>query len=81
MLGETYELVTKDYRFMSEQVSHHPPQSAFFQEGKGYTINGTLATKSKLGFGGGTGVMVVDNLGSLDYYLEDFDELITAERP
>jgi oxysterol-binding protein 1 len=29
MLGETYELVTEDYRFFSEQVSHHPPISAF----------------------------------------------------
>ena len=46
MLGETYELVTEDYRFLAEQVCHHPPQSAFFVEGKGYTINGTLATKS-----------------------------------
>ena len=36
MLGETYELVTEDYRFISEQVSHHPPISAYFQEGKGY---------------------------------------------
>lgn len=25
--------------------------------------------------------MIVDNLGSLDYYLEEFDEFITAERP
>ena len=81
MLGETYELVTDEYRFVAEQVSHHPPYSAFAQEGKGYHLNGTLATKSKLGFGGGTGVMVVYNLGSLDYYLEDFDEVITAERP
>jgi len=30
MLGETYELVTPDFRFISEQVSHHPPVSAFF---------------------------------------------------
>jgi len=36
MLGETYELVTEDYRFISEQVSHHPPISAYYQEGKGY---------------------------------------------
>ena len=29
VLGETYDLLTKDFRFMSEQVSHHPPVSAF----------------------------------------------------
>ena len=28
MLGETYELVTEDFKFISEQVSHHPPVSA-----------------------------------------------------
>ena len=28
-LGETYELVTEDYRMISEQVSHHPPISAY----------------------------------------------------
>jgi len=28
VLGETYELLTPDFRFMSEQVSHHPPISA-----------------------------------------------------
>ena len=29
MLGETYELVTEHYRFFAEQVSHHPPISAY----------------------------------------------------
>lgn len=68
MLGETYELVTKDFRYFSEQVSHHPPISAFVQEGPGYTINGSFFTKSKLGFGGGTGLMTVANLTPTDYY-------------
>ena len=30
MLGETYELVTDTFKFLSEQVSHHPPVSAYF---------------------------------------------------
>ena len=55
MLGETYELVTEHFKFMSEQVSHHPPISAYIQEGNGYTLTGCMYTKSKLGFGGGTG--------------------------
>ena len=29
LLGETFELVGKDYRFLAEQVSHHPPITAF----------------------------------------------------
>ena len=36
LLGETYELVTPEFKFMSEQVSHHPPISAFYYEGSGY---------------------------------------------
>ena len=28
LLGETFELVTNEWRFLSEQVSHHPPVSA-----------------------------------------------------
>lgn len=28
VLGETYELLTNDFKFMAEQVSHHPPISA-----------------------------------------------------
>lgn len=40
MLGETYELVTEDYRFMAEQVSHHPPVSAYLHEGKDYWVRG-----------------------------------------
>lgn len=38
ILGETYEIVQPNYRFVSEQVSHHPPVSAFFMEGKGYNL-------------------------------------------
>jgi hypothetical protein len=29
LLGETYELVTADQRFIAEQVCHHPPVTAF----------------------------------------------------
>jgi oxysterol-binding protein 1 len=40
ILGETYEYVTEDYRYVSEQVSHHPPISAFNFEGNGYSGDG-----------------------------------------
>lgn len=32
LLGETYELVTQNYRLISEQVSHHPPITAYHIE-------------------------------------------------
>lgn len=57
MLGETYELVTEDYRLFAEQVSHHPPISAYIQQGKGYIFKGFMDSKSKFGFGGGKGLM------------------------
>lgn len=81
MLGETYELVTEDFRYFSEQVSHHPPISAFVQEGKGYKILGSFYTKSKFGFGGGTGVMNVQNLTCQDYFFEQYNETITMTKP
>lgn len=81
MLGETYELVTEDFRFISEQVSHHPPISAYYQEGRNYTIHGFLDAKSSFGFGGGKGVMIIKTLGYTDYYFENFEETISIGRP
>ncbi|XP_076437583.1 oxysterol-binding protein-related protein 1-like [Babylonia areolata] len=47
LLGETYELERHDigFRMMSEQVSHHPPVSAFHAEGEGYSLNGSVLPK------------------------------------
>ena len=36
LLGETYELVTPNYRYFSEMVSHHPPICCFNCEGKNF---------------------------------------------
>lgn len=36
ILGETYEFAHEKFRFISEQVSHHPPITAFHFEGNGY---------------------------------------------
>lgn len=40
MLGETFELVREDknFRFVSEKVSHRPVQLAFHAEGKGWSL-------------------------------------------
>ncbi len=39
MLGETYELVTEDFRFLAEKICHHPkPIIAFQAEGEGYIV-------------------------------------------
>jgi len=36
VLGETFEYVSEEFRYISEQVSHHPPISAYHIEGEGY---------------------------------------------
>nr|XP_033769945.1 oxysterol-binding protein-related protein 2 isoform X1 [Geotrypetes seraphini]XP_033769946.1 oxysterol-binding protein-related protein 2 isoform X1 [Geotrypetes seraphini]XP_033769948.1 oxysterol-binding protein-related protein 2 isoform X1 [Geotrypetes seraphini]XP_033769949.1 oxysterol-binding protein-related protein 2 isoform X1 [Geotrypetes seraphini]XP_033769950.1 oxysterol-binding protein-related protein 2 isoform X1 [Geotrypetes seraphini] len=51
LLGETYELTREElgFRFVSEQVSHHPPISAFYSEGlnKDFVFHGSIYPKLK----------------------------------
>jgi len=42
MLGETFEYFDNDLRMVVEQVSHHPPVSAFFAESNDFIIEGWL---------------------------------------
>lgn len=46
MLGETYELLTPEWRWFTEQVSHHPPISAFHAEGDGWYTYGNTNVKN-----------------------------------
>ncbi|CAL8344628.1 unnamed protein product [Merluccius merluccius] len=51
LLGETYELIRDDlgFRWVSEQVSHHPPVSAFHAEGlkEDFLFHGSIYPKLK----------------------------------
>lgn len=49
MLGETFEYARPDlhYRYVSEQVSHHPPISACFAESPTWEYMGCVDAKSK----------------------------------
>ncbi|XP_051526391.1 oxysterol-binding protein-related protein 3-like [Myxocyprinus asiaticus] len=49
ILGETYECVRPDkgFRFISEQVSHHPPVSACHCESKNFTLWQDMRWKNK----------------------------------
>ncbi|CAL8279905.1 unnamed protein product [Lota lota] len=51
LLGETYELIREDlgFRWLSEQVSHHPPVSAFHAEGlkEDFLFHGSIYPKLK----------------------------------
>lgn len=46
-LGETYELVTQDFRFFAEMVSHHPPVLAINCQGNGWEVNKSVNTNIK----------------------------------
>jgi len=47
LLGETFELITPTYKFLAEQVSHHPPISAVYVKGKNFTFTGTQGVTPK----------------------------------
>jgi len=82
MLGETYELVTENYRFLAEKVQHTPMQIvAFSLEGRGYKINGFNQPQPKFKFNGGRGQIDVGQLGTIDIYFKDFDEHISITKP
>ncbi|KAL3990529.1 Oxysterol-binding family protein [Acanthocheilonema viteae] len=46
---ETYELDREEsgYRFIAEQVSHHPPKSAFHAESQSYEFDGVVSPRLK----------------------------------
>lgn len=47
ILGETYEYEHENFRYVSEQVSHHPPVSAFHAESPIFKYHGTVNSKLK----------------------------------
>lgn len=52
ILGETYELVRPEFKFLSEQVSHHPPVSACHAMGKDNEWEYSMHTNLKTQFWG-----------------------------
>ena len=65
--------------FVSEQVSHHPPISAFYccNREKGFVVNGAIAPKSK--FWGNSAGSILEGVGRL--YLLDHNEEYTVQFP
>ncbi|XP_044741981.1 oxysterol-binding protein-related protein 1-like [Chrysoperla carnea] len=47
LLGETYELERENFRIVCEQVSHHPPISAFHADSKDWVFHGSVHPKLK----------------------------------
>ena len=69
LLGETYELVTPEFRYFSEMVSHHPPISTFNVQGENFEANRIMQTTQQFN---GKVVKVYDNNWSkIDLILQD----------
>lgn len=47
LLGETYEIERPEFRCLCEQVSHHPPVSAFHAESPSFQFYGSIYPKIK----------------------------------
>lgn len=47
LLGETFELQRPDFRILCEQVSHHPPVSAFHADSPHFNFHGSIHPKLK----------------------------------
>ncbi|XP_065165108.1 oxysterol-binding protein-related protein 2-like isoform X2 [Atheta coriaria] len=47
LLGETYELERPEFKIICEQVSHHPPVSAFHAESADWVFHGSIHPKLK----------------------------------
>jgi len=75
ILGETYEFVDRErqYRLMTEQVSHHPPIAAFTVDSPGYSMWGHAHAKTK--FWGKS--LEINPTGSISLRLLKHDEVYT----
>ncbi|XP_033728021.1 oxysterol-binding protein-related protein 6-like isoform X1 [Pecten maximus] len=72
LLGETYECIREDkgWKFMAEQVSHHPPISACYCESKNFTFWQDVRIKTK--FWGKS--MEIQPLGIVNLFLPKFKD-------
>lgn len=77
LLGETYELVTPDFRGVSEQVSHHPPVTAYFIDSAFYTVAGDFSVQVLFGFSG----IQVMLLGDCHITLKTTNETFEIKNP
>jgi hypothetical protein len=75
ILGETFEFVDRErqFRLMTEQVSHHPPIAAFTVDSPTYTVWGHAHAKTK--FWGKS--LEINPVGQISMKLHKYDEVYT----
>ncbi len=79
LLGETYELVDEDNKskLIVEQVSHHPPISAFYFENEHFTMDGHFYSQLSLSMKG----LIFNPLGQNTITLKSTGEKFQITRP
>mmetsp|Transcript_22343 Transcript_22343/g.38343 ORF Transcript_22343/g.38343 Transcript_22343/m.38343 type:complete len:445 (-) Transcript_22343:344-1678(-) len=80
ILGETYEFIRKDnkMKFVSEQVSHHPPIGAAHADGDGWAFHEVSAVKTKFF---GNSVEIYTTTGGRELSFKDIGETYTWNTP
>ncbi|CAG9314221.1 unnamed protein product [Blepharisma stoltei] len=77
LLGETFELETKGFRCLSEQVSHHPPIAAMHTEHPKYIYWGNTEVKTRF-----KGTYIQANLvGAFHLILKEFNDHFIFHKP
>ncbi len=79
MLGETFEYIDKQFgtKVIVEQVSHHPPISAFYCENEHFVVEGWFGIKTVFQMSG----LFVDQLGDTFITLKSTGERFKVTRP
>ena len=77
ILGETYEMIGERWKYICEQVSHHPPISAAYAESDLYEFWGNTAMKQSFK---GT-KLTFTPLGCMNIRFKDNDDQFIIKRP
>ena len=81
MLGETYELVTDKFRFLTEKTSHSPHQiSCEILEAEDYTLSAWFCPTPSFAFNGGRGCIKIDTKGQWDIHFNKYNEDISITK-
>lgn len=80
VLGETFQYIDQTYNttYISEQVSHHPPISAFFADNEHFSIEGTFQMKIHLSV---TGSVTAETIGDTIVTLKKSSQKFIVQRP
>ena len=77
LLGETCDVVSENYRAVSEQVSHHPPVTAYYVESPEYEIDGNFTVSVNFAYTS----MEILLKGPQIIYLKKTNERFSLTRP